>query len=299
MDLGANNNQRGTAAAMLGKMFKGQNKPKRIVAAVPTGKGKSRIIAALVSGMCLTGCARKIVVVFPSEILMKTDQEVLTKIAKLSQVKDAELECRVGLKDLKYDKHTFYIVDECDYELFEQQQMEAARHAQVKGWIGLTASSWATGMEHLELLEKGFHTVDPKISNTVNEHGVEECELVEFFQKHPGRAKLIFAKEEAADVYKELAKEHDLTYIENCQDLEIIRNLTGKDMLVVTEEILMRGVDYRAQHGIDLLIATTTSTKRSFLQCLGRVGRGTDEAGRYILKNTAKFRPEFQDKQIN
>merc|ERR1712038_1331160 len=127
MDLGANNNQRGTAAAMLGKMFKGQNKPKRIVAAVPTGKGKSRIIAALVSGMCLTGCARKIVVVFPSEILMKTDQEVLTKIAKLSQVKDAELECRVGLKDLKYDKHTFYIVDECDYELFEQQQMEAAR----------------------------------------------------------------------------------------------------------------------------------------------------------------------------
>ena len=140
----------------------------------------------------------------------------------------------------------------------------------------------------------GFSAVDPEISNTVDDAQVEECDMDAFVTKNPKRAKLIFAKESQRTLLKKLAEQHDLTPIEDCEDLDIIRHLTKKHMLVVTKEILMRGVDYRAEDGIDLLIATTATTKRSYLQCLGRVGRGGDPAGRYILKDIERFQPQFQ-----
>ena len=89
------------------------------MATIPTGKGKSRITAAIVSGTLLLRLVKKIVVVFPSEILMKTDKKVLTNIEKLCNVKDVELDCIVGTKNIVYDDKTMYIVDECDYELFD------------------------------------------------------------------------------------------------------------------------------------------------------------------------------------
>ncbi len=51
----------------------------------------------------------------------------------------------------------------------------------------------------------------------------------------------------------------------NCEQLKVIRNLDKDNVLVVTKEELMRGVDYRCTTGIDLLIAKEMSSDRAFL----------------------------------
>ena len=39
------------------------------------------------------------------------------------------------------------------------------------------------------------------------------------------------------------------------KDSSKLRQLTSKDLLVVTDILLMRGLDYRSETGIDLLLA--------------------------------------------
>ena len=39
------------------------------------------------------------------------------------------------------------------------------------------------------------------------------------------------------------------------KDSSKLRKLTSKDLLVVTDILLMRGLDYRSETGIDLLLA--------------------------------------------
>ena len=68
----------------------------------------------------------------------------------------------------------------------------------------------------------------------------------------------------------------------NTRDLEKIQRLTSYDFLIVTEEILMRGVDYRCSNGIDIFIDTPLSNERAYIQALGRVGRCDDECKRYV-----------------
>ena len=128
---------------------------------------------------------------------------------------------------------------------------------------------------------------------------IKECSYEEFFCQHPDRAKLVYADPENVETFKELAKQHFLTVTEDCEDLEVIRKLKSKQMLLVTKEILMRGVDYRSSVGIDLLLAKTCTNRRSYLQCLGRVCRGTDYGDRYIVKDMEKFHPEFQNESQN
>ena len=47
----------------------------------PNGKGKSRIIAGIIAGSVRTTMIDKVVVVFPSEILRKTDEKLFNKLA--------------------------------------------------------------------------------------------------------------------------------------------------------------------------------------------------------------------------
>ena len=71
---------------------------------------------------------------------------------------------------------------------------------------------------------------------------------------------------------------------ENEESLLVTRNLTNSDCLRVDQELLMRGMDYKApEHGIALLIANALSSERLLDQALGRVGRYGEPCDRYKL----------------
>ena len=66
--------------------------------------------------------------------------------------------------------------------------------------------------------------------------------------------------------------------------------------LIVTDEYLMRGIDYRLKEtqaldgkdGIDLLVACPFSNERAYQQGLARVGRYNEPCTRFILKGVPK-----------
>ena len=66
--------------------------------------------------------------------------------------------------------------------------------------------------------------------------------------------------------------------------------------LIVTDEYLMRGIDYRlkemqafdGEDGIDLLVACPFSNERAYQQGLARVGRYNEPCTRYRIKGVPK-----------
>ena len=75
----------------------------------------------------------------------------------------------------------------------------------------------------------------------------------------------------------------------NCNELDKIRNMHGR-CLIVTENHLMRGVDYRVGEqdaydetdGIDLFLGVPFGYSCDFEQAAARVGRHNDPCTRYI-----------------
>ena len=64
-----------------------------------------------------------------------------------------------------------------------------------------------------------------------------------------------------------------------------LRNMTAKDVMVVTDPRLMRGFDYRSadKKGIALILCLGFDTQRGYRQALGRVGRFGDPCRRFTL----------------
>ena len=81
----------------------------------------------------------------------------------------------------------------------------------------------------------------------------------------------------------------------DCDELEKIRNLTGKDVIIVTSEVRMRGYDYRCKTGINLFLDESLSNERAFQQALGRVGRYNEPAARY---HRVDLEPLFKKKEF-
>ena len=69
--------------------------------------------------------------------------------------------------------------------------------------------------------------------------------------------------------------QNKLSVREDISDMEALRSLTEKDMLIITKPLLLRGFDYKssAPRGINLLMMSPVSSARALLQALGRVGR--------------------------
>ena len=74
--------------------------------------------------------------------------------------------------------------------------------------------------------------------------------------------------------------------LENEKDSSVLANLDAKPgyLLIITDEVLMRGFDYRAPtNGIELLLARDFACERHLVQALGRVGRHYDPCRRFRL----------------
>ena len=77
------------------------------------------------------------------------------------------------------------------------------------------------------------------------------------------KAKIIFLDEIdlLAHSYSMIGK--DKIVLENCTNLETLRNLTPKHICLVSEVRLMRGFDYRCKEGIALMIAKQVDSTRT------------------------------------
>ena len=63
-----------------------------------------------------------------------------------------------------------------------------------------------------------------------------------------------------------------------------LKGLQPGHVYFVSQEIHMRGIDYRSENGIELLICNPLSNERAYIQALGRVGRYGEPCGRWILE---------------
>ena len=82
----------------------------------------------------------------------------------------------------------------------------------------------------------------------------------------------------------------------DCTELAALHKLTDGQgyypVISVSDENLMRGVDYRSDNsGIVLVIAKTFATRRDAMQGLMRVGRFGDECVRFIVQGVELFNP--------
>ena len=122
----------------------------------------------------------------------------------------------------------------------------------------------------------------------MNKKAASPKSLEAFFKDNEDRAKLVFTSNDrkAAVLAANLGKR----VIHGCPPLSTVRSLSGKELLLITEEEEMRGTDFRCEKGIDLLVDETLSHERSFIQALGRVGRYTEQSGRYYRPGLTLFR---------
>ena len=76
----------------------------------------------------------------------------------------------------------------------------------------------------------------------------------------------------------------------NCKEIKTLRALTKRQLLIISDLELVRGVDYRSGDGlgIDLLIAHSLPTTRELKQLLGRVGRYGEPCSRYHVNSLSK-----------
>ena len=102
MEIKANNNQIGAAVSALLRVCKGPSTVQKVLLCIPTGKGKSRICAAIASAI-LEGSfdCKKVVVVYPSKILYETDKPVLDKLIALTEFSKRTIELFIGLSKAK------------------------------------------------------------------------------------------------------------------------------------------------------------------------------------------------------
>ena len=107
--------------------------------------------------------------------------------------------------------------------------------------------------------------------------------MTNFLDSGLGRGKLIYIDEAQRENLEKLALDKGLTVVSNTDDMDIIRAI-GNRCLIVSEVDYMRGVDYRSNNGIDLMIAKQLPNKRAYEQALGRVGRYGEPCSRHILE---------------
>ena len=203
------------------------------------------------------------------------------------------IECRVGLKEVLEKEvittKTLLCIDEADYCLLHDGKLELPKTTKVKAIIAFSASVPTNGIEkYMVYTHYNFTVVDTRIKGTLTGNEARPCTFNDFIKDKSFRPKLVFTDDKSMETYKEYGSTHGWHVNVNTEDLDLIRNLTTRRLLIVTKEILMRGVDYRSTKGIDLFIDVPLSSRNSFIQALGRVGRCADECTRSINRNLTK-----------
>ena len=186
----------------------------------------------------------------------------------------AELKQAVGMKAAERisNKDSIILIDEADKLLIDDAE-EPPKNC--KACIGFTATI-PSGKEG-DVVQDRLKKFKIEIWNNFGYKNdglnvdAEVASIVEFFQIAKHRAKLVFCSAGKVLKVTQQAVDKNFKIIQDCKDLARIRDMHGY-CLIVTDESLMRGIDYRLQErekcmeedGIDLLVACSFSNTRAF-----------------------------------
>ena len=102
--------------------------------------------------------------------------------------------------------------------------------------------------------------------------------LSRFFAESEGWARLIYNTNPSVEIHKRAT-------LTNHGNLARLKQLTSSDVVLITDPLLARGIDYRAAprtRGIALLVMSACKSERAYVQLLGRVGRYREPCLRYV-----------------
>ena len=164
--------------------------------------------------------------------------------------------------------------------------------------VGFSATSFKSteSIEMDYLQEIGVKVHDCCLEPTFHTDNLELADSFDhFFQTTVNISKLVFANSRDIASIRMLSQKYNCgDVMVDCRDPELIRNM-GHRVFVYhpKHENIFRGTDFHsgANNGIDLLIATTLTTTRMFVQSCGRVGRAGDPCSRYQLKRVPALNP--------
>ena len=143
------------------------------------------------------------------------------------------------------DSDRFLLIDEADFIL-----LDGAQKVLNKRVVGLSATAFTGGFvqerEHLE--KQKFAVLESNMKGYIHpDVHVKKAHIKEFCTKSAGFAKLVFAKGKAVERFN-----YNTTITRSridCRDLAVLKQLTHKDLFIITDPELMRGVDYRVLSG--------------------------------------------------
>ena len=275
IQLQVNNNQYGCAVAATC-----QRKPRSIVA-VPPGKGKSRIIAALIALKYDFSKDKRFTILYSSELLKSADEAKFRHLEKLlykSEIHQVVFNPDVPIRE-QVDETTFLLVDEADTIFLDHAVVPANKNIIA---LSATVVTPELNTEYNFLQNNKFHCTNSHIAGFINpDTAWPRVTVAQFRDKSAEYAKLIY---DPANMLKDAPNQLAITDT-NCRDLHRLKNLTKDDTMVVTDAELMRGVDYRSSTGISLLIMGPFASTRAFVQGLGRVGRYTERCQRFLHRD--------------
>ena len=255
IQLQVNNNQYGCAVAATC-----ERKP-RIIVAVPPGKGKSRIMAAIIALKFDFSKDKRFTVLYSSELLRSADEakfHLLQQLLYGSEIRQVVFNPDKPVRD-QVDETTFLLVDEADTVFLDNAVVPANKNIIA---LSATVVTPALNTEYNFLQYHKFHCVNSHIAGFIDPDAAwPRATVAQFVSKSAEYAKLIY------DPNNKL-RDANKTVTYNCRDLRRLQNLTKDDILVVTEAELMRGVDYRSAYstkGISLLVMGTFASTRAFV----------------------------------
>lgn len=310
VDYAINNNQFAAAVAALCSP-----KSKRQFLTVPSGMGKSRIIAAVLALKNMMEGTQHFTIVFTTSLLRSVDQKVYSILQRLLdiQLDLVVFDSRVLLQS-QIRRGDYVIIDEADQVLLDYQ--EDLSHPYV---LALSATPFAEQkVDEQDYLERlNFALIDSKIGGAIDwRNDTEVASVQKFFKQSAGFARLIY------DTDDRLESPPTAVTLTDCKDLERLKMLTSQDVVLITDATLARGVDYRAADGIKglaLLVMSSSQSERAYIQLLGRVGRYREPCLRFVWdeldeviccydqatlfgklrnKKTARRHHKQQDKQV-
>ena len=231
----------------------------------PAGSGKSRVLVLV--GLLMQKVNKKfksIYVYYSHEVLRQTDDRIWTRIAATSAV---PFERRIMPDLTGVGPSSLILVDEADYMLFDLAVVFKATQTV----IGLTATCTDLSKEAYQQYIRQFQYdiiqsgIKPGTKRAAAEHLVN-ITAADFFSTPGGRMpQLVFLHAEMVEEYNALAVNMGNTVVVNCSDIDVVRHLQPAYTYLVTEEVLMRGVDYHSDNdeGIRLLIAAPMTSQRA------------------------------------
>ena len=243
----------------------------RVIVQIPSGRGKSRVMAAVIALKARQLVSPKFAIVFSSELLRDVDGGKYEQLAELLDVHISLVvfDPEKAVTD-QIDSDFFLLIDEADQVLLDH----ATRfyNAEI---VGLTATQFIDELEfERDWLENHkYHCIDSKLEGFIDPDDVVDSDLIGFMKAAQGYGKLIYA---TGDDIERVKSEVTPTLVD-CDDLQVLKKLGPDDVLLISKPCLMRGIDYRCDQsrsrGLAIIIMSQFGHTRDLIQGLGRVGR--------------------------